>query len=75
MTAYVGSAAKKTVTVGTVLAATLTGLTNGASYTFRVHALNQYRSRTELRGVHAGRAGDRPRRTHHRQAAPAATPG
>ena len=40
VTAYVGSTAKKAVTVGDVLTATVTGLTNGTSYVFRVHAVN-----------------------------------
>ena len=41
VTAYAGTTAKKTVTVGNVLTASVTGLTNGTAYTFRVHALNK----------------------------------
>jgi titin len=40
ITAYAGSTAKKTLTVGNVHTATVTGLTNGTAYTFTVTARN-----------------------------------
>ncbi len=40
ITPYIGATAQATTTVGNVLAANVTGLTNGLAYTFRVHAVN-----------------------------------
>ena len=40
MTPYIGGAAQPATTVGNVTSATLTGLSNGTSYTFRVAARN-----------------------------------
>ena len=41
ITVYAGTTAAKTLTIGNALTATVTGLSNGIPYTFRVHALNK----------------------------------
>ena len=40
VTPYIGSTAQATTTVGNVLTAHITGLTNGTAYTFKVAAIN-----------------------------------
>ena len=40
VTPYIGATAQTATTVGTVLTTTITGLTNGTTYTFRVAAIN-----------------------------------
>jgi hypothetical protein len=40
VTPYIGTTAQTTVTVGTALSTTITGLTNGTAYTFKIAAIN-----------------------------------
>lgn len=40
VTPYIGATAQTPTTVGNVLTTTITGLTNGTAYTFKVHAVN-----------------------------------
>lgn len=40
VTPYIGSTAQTTITFGNVLTGTVTGLTTGTAYTFKVHAVN-----------------------------------
>ncbi len=40
VTPYIGATAQSTTTVGNVTSTTITGLTNGSAYTFKVAAIN-----------------------------------